>query len=53
MPDARTPTQIRQLVRQAEPMQKIRKKPKKFFPDRDRRNTDKNKLKESYGGEGV
>lgn len=54
MPDAKTPAQIRQLVRNnKDSYQKIRRKPKVFNPNVDRRNSSKNKFKESFGGENV
>jgi hypothetical protein len=54
MSGASTPSQIRQMLRNSKgPVEKIRHKPKKFDPTKDKRNTDKNKFKESFGGEGV
>jgi hypothetical protein len=54
MGSANTPAQIRQMLRNSDgPTQKIKHKPKKFNPTKDLRNSDKNKFKESFGGEGV
>jgi hypothetical protein len=56
MGSARTPAQIRQLIQHREDrggIQKIRRKPKLFNPQVDKRNSDKNKRKESFGSEGV
>lgn len=53
---ARTPSEIAQLIRHREDrggIQKIRHKPKLFNPNVDKRKSDKNKRKESFGGEGV
>ena len=51
---AQTPAQIRQLVKADHGIyQKIPKKGKKFNPNVDKRNSNKNKFKESYGSEGV
>jgi hypothetical protein len=53
---ARTPNEIAQLIRHREDRggtQKIPKKGKKFNPNIDKRNSNKNKLKESYGSESV
>lgn len=52
MPDARTPAAIRKLLKETSgPVEKIRHKPKKYVPDK--RNTNKNKYKESFESEGV
>jgi hypothetical protein len=54
MGSANTPAQIRQMLRSSSgPVEKIKHKPKKFDSSKDKRNTDKNKFKESFGGEGV
>ncbi len=54
MASGKTPAQIRQLVKgSGGSFEKIRHKPKKFTPEKDKRNTNKNKFKESYGSEGV
>jgi len=56
MPSGRTPAEIAQLIRHREDRggtQKIRRKPKQFNPNVDKRKTNKNKFKESFGGEGV
>lgn len=56
MGSAKTPAQIAQLIRHREDrggIQKIRRKPKLFDPKKDRRNNDKNRFRESFGGEGV
>lgn len=51
MPDGKTPAQIRKLLKQSDTFEKIRRKPKIYKSDQ--RNTNKNKFKESFGGEGV
>ena len=54
MASGKTPAQIRQLVKgSGGSFEKIRHKPKKFTPEKDRRNTDKNKFKESFSSENV
>jgi hypothetical protein len=54
MARAQTPAQIRQLIKKDQGIyQKIRRKSPKFNPNVDKRNSNRNKLKESYGGEGV
>lgn len=52
MGSAKTPAQIAQLLRTREDrggIQKIRRKPKMFNPSVDKRNSDKNKRRESFG----
>lgn len=52
MGSAKTPAQIAQLIREREDRgisQKLRRKPKLFNPNVDKRNNDKNKRKESFG----
>lgn len=54
MAGGKTPAQIRQLLKNnSGSFEKIRRKPKKFNPDVNKSNSDKNKFKESFGGEGV
>jgi hypothetical protein len=56
MAGANTPAQIRQLIQHRDDrggIQKIRRKPKLFNPNVDKRNSNKNKTKESFGSEGV
>jgi hypothetical protein len=49
-----TPAQIRQLIKKDQGIyQKLRKKPSKFNPGVDKRNSNYNKRKESYDSEGV
>ncbi len=49
-----SPAQIRELIKADRGIyQKIPKKGKKFNPEIDKRNSNKNKFKESFGGEGV
>lgn len=51
-----TPAQIRDLIRHREDRgisQKIRRKPKAYNPKDDKRNSNKNKFKESFGSEGI
>lgn len=51
---ARTPSEIKRLLKETDgSVQKIRRKPKKFFPERNKRSKDKEKFNESFGGEGV
>lgn len=52
---ARTPNEIRKLIQLNQDrggIQKIRRKPK-FDPQIDKRNSNKNKFKESFTSEGV
>lgn len=45
--------QLKQFIREGAPVkEKIYRKPKVYL-SKDKRNTDKNKFKESFGGEGV
>jgi hypothetical protein len=49
-----TPAQIRELIKKDQGIyQKLRKKPPKFNPNVDKRNSNHNKRNESFGGEGV
>jgi hypothetical protein len=44
--------QLRMAIKQGSgSFEKIRRKPPKFDPTVDKRNSNKNKLKESFGGE--
>lgn len=52
MPDGKTPAQIRKLLKSSDSFEKIRHKPK-VYTSKDKRNTNKNKFKESFGSEGV